>query len=1179
MKKRAALALRSPLSLAASARSTLGAGLLAILGLTPPAAALPQRGVFEPPFHITIPGPTAPFTVLDSIEGSHVDFVYPAINPMVLRRPSGQLFVANCHAGEIVRFEGATATLVIPAPNGVMGLAHWVSSIDEYEELIALSRGNYGLTFFDPDTGDMTDYLPLPAEPADMLLVEDDLFVSCAADSVVLQIDLENRSIVHTYSLTGAIAYSRLFEHDGRVYVTAQHSGNNSIVLRGPGIGAGGQVTLLNQNLPPFADGPLPILDASNPVVSPTGGLPDEDVVCIDPGTQTVDVAVKNAGTTLAAAGVHPGTGEVWILNMEANNKDAGAQSEPLINGNFVFNRITKTTLGGGGSSPTVAAGTDFVSLDDLTVVGAPGEAVGHPYDLDFHADGTVFVIGLLTDNVVRLDAGGALLQRWNLPAGSIPRDLLIIESQQRVLVYCWGTNKVATIDLASGQVLSEQLDVGYDPTSAIRKEGRALFYDGHNSAKGNASCESCHIEGGMDFVAWDLSNRPFDDKGPMQTQNLKNIGPLNPYHWRGERAGLIDFNPAFSGLLGGTDLAPEEFEKFEAFVFGMHEPANPRTNPERVVVGSGPEVQQNFNVKGDVLHPALSAVNGQSVYFTKPNVGPSACQDCHALPTGTINEFFHDGIIDQDHRSSFDVPAYNGLWRKEQKSRVTLSVVNQMEVRPPLGLGTAHSGSLAGVYEFVTEQFAALTVTERQDVALFLHQLDSGVAPTVHSAALLSAAHLASEDFIRFLMEQAVARNCDLGAFGAVTTGGSTQRLRWWYDPSIDRFVCEDGSQPDRRLRYFLQKAIVGEVSVLFVGLPRGMGRRWSIDRDDDGLRNLDEAGHGASPTDPDSDGDGFFDGVEVAHGGLPDDPLVVPNDTDAPQITRFELIYKTARVAKFIVETNEPCTLSASYDIEGTVVTDAVTIDEYGRHMVVLLRELEPSYSTEMLENDVTVTVTVTDQSNNQAQATAPSFVTEEFILATEQNDPNYILEETIVKQLGMPAVTVEGAGYRVQCDVLIHHQKRKTAPELADRSLIARVLVKPAGATEFVPAIEENLQMDGFPGLGPQPPLPYFLNSTFGLPFPGPLFLYLGLGPFVASPATDASGLATLEFLLTDAPTIPGSPVIGQGAEVVISVESVLKVDPLDWPTSLAGTDRVYHFPATPVDARATEPVSLP
>src|SRR6185503_19914872 len=198
------------------------------------------------------------------------------------------------------------------------------------------------------------------------------------------------------------------------------------------------------------------------------------------------------------------------------------------------------------------------------------------------------------------------------------------------------------------------------------------------------------------------------------------------PYHWRGERE-LIDFNPAFSGLLGGANLTPTQFAAFEELLFGLQNPANPFEDPRRIV-----NDRRKLGFEFDV-HPSVSAVHGQELYFPEPSVGNDSCNDCHTLPTGTNNDFFPDELDDTGHRNTFKNTAFNGLWRKEQKTRVQVKEhFFPAELRPPLGAGSSHAGLSNGVFEFNQDNFD-MPVNDEEDIALFVHQLDSGLAPAVH--------------------------------------------------------------------------------------------------------------------------------------------------------------------------------------------------------------------------------------------------------------------------------------------------------------------------------------------------------------------------------------------------------------------------------------------------------------
>jgi hypothetical protein len=150
-----------------------------------------------------------------------------------------------------------------------------------------------------------------------------------------------------------------------------------------------------------------------------------------------------------------------------------------------------------------------------------------------------------------------------------------------------------------------------FDPSPKEVKRGRRHLYDTHEtSGTGVVACASCHIDARMDRLAWDLGdpsgdmkvvdasqnlgmnvpglNGGFQDwhpmKGPMLTQTLQDIVGKEPHHWRGDRDGIEEFNPAFVGLLGDDEvLSAAEMKEFEDFLATIYYPPNPfRTSTTR---------------------------------------------------------------------------------------------------------------------------------------------------------------------------------------------------------------------------------------------------------------------------------------------------------------------------------------------------------------------------------------------------------------------------------------------------------------------------------------------------------------------------------------------------------------------------------------------------------------------
>ena len=1077
----------------------------------------------------------APFRVLDNVEGDDIDLLNYPVRSMALA-PDHTLWAVNTHNSEVVGFTDASGQpdRVYPVPWNPVSLEYWVSGADSHHELLVVTRGTYGLTRLAPASGAVLGYLALPAEPGGTLLVGDHLFVACSALDQVVEIDLATNTIFQTFEID-TTRHLLFLSADGlgNVLVTPLLSGNNTMPRRSAEAG-------------PLANDAFGnVLDMSNPLQADIP-LPDEDLFRIvpgaSPGTGHVEVAAKGVGAMLFAHGVNPGTGKLWVLNTQSINADVVLDSEPEVRGLFSVNRLTIVTLPAVGGPP--ATGHTIVSLDDV-----PPAPLGKPFALAFVSTGVAAVVGALTDNVSILSTTGAHLFSWDLQEGSIPRGVLIDETVRRLYVYCWGTNKIEVRNTGQpGFPKVGELDLGYDPTSELRKEGRRIFYDGHNSLKQNLACESCHIEGMFDHLVWNLSGMPVDDKGALFTQSLKGLEFTKPYHWRGERE-LIDFNPAFSGLLGGANLTAQQFAAFEEFLFGLQNPANPFENPRRVVS----DVRRKgfeFEVHG------VSAVHGQELYFSVPSVGNDSCQDCHTLPTGTNNDFFPDSTKDTAHRNVFKNTAFNGLWRKEQKTRVEVKEhFGPAEMRPPLGAGASHAGLASGVFEFNLENFE-LPAVDEEDIAFFVHQLDSGLAPAAHRAVLLSRADPRPRG-LAYLRAQAAQRNCDLVVLGRVQLDGAPRRLRWYWERATDLFVSEDGELAPRPLSFFVKQAELGPGANLLVGLPVGMGRRFAVDPDNDLLFRQDERAAGTNLRDPDSDHDGFLDGTEVRFGSDPLSAASLPSTAQGPAITRLQRLFHTARVAKLLLEADRPVKVQVDYSSNLGDVGQFVEDVEFKTLWEVALRDLEPSNEVAGVQRVYGGTITVTDEFGHTAQVALPGLETLPFTNALEFGVAEPIEVECILRDLALVSVTPAGAGgFDFTFTARVENRKLDAPAPLAGHAVVAKVIRNDK--------VIGNIDMNGGPPA-------VEIGSEFG--FQNKYAGFGGFGPFVVGTISGADGVSTFTFRLPAAVT---------GDRIQLSIEMAGRpVDSgnFDPANPFFDDTSLFDLANTPAAFRASAVITLP
>ncbi len=1068
------------------------------------------------------------YAVLDRVEGTNVDLLFAPVNPMVMNSARTVLYAVNSHGSQVQAFDDLSGrpSSTFEVPWGPVSVAYWKSSVDGHEELLVITRGTHGVTRFQPSTGRMLGFLALPPEPAGALVLGDRLYVSCSAWDVVCEVDLLTMSVRDRFEIDTARHLLFLSQAGDDVLVTPMMSGNNTLAMGDPRLGV----------VQAGREGA--VLDLTDPSVAQVG-LPDEDVFRLVPGEEPfsgrVEVAATGVGTNLFAHGVHPVTGKLWVLNTEAHNQDPGRPDEPSLRGDFIRNRLTLVDLPARGAPPATLH--EFVSLDDVDPATPeldfePGFALGKPYGLAFADSQFAFCVGASTDNVRILNASGRSVTQWDLPDGSIPRGLLYHEALQVLFVHCWGTNEVRVHSIgAYGNPLVGVLDLGFDPTEAGLRAGRKIFFDADNSRFQNASCESCHVEGLQDFLVWNLSDQPLDDKGPMTTQGLRGIEPTGPFHWRGERA-FADFDVAFDGLLGGQPLGGEggEFEHFQAYIFSLQNPANPFQHPERVLVDD--PVATRFD---PIVEPprSLSAVRGQEQYLHSPVVGEVSCEGCHALPTGTVNDMFLDGLRDRGQRNMFVVPGLQSLWRKEQKSRVVVQVNGENpELRPPLGSGTSHAGLMEGVFEFVLRLFPRLPSSARHNIAFFVHQFDSGLAPAVHRAVFVGPGDTERIDDVRsFLLPQARKRNCDVAVLGRFDVGRGLEPMRWAWDRELDLFRADRSNVTAIGLSFFEAQVGTRGARALFVGLPVGMGRRWGIDFDGD------------DPFEPDFDGDGFFDGTEVRLGSLPNFVASTPFDFRAPGFNAAEVLWATARSARVIVELNEPARIEATYFTDG-VAARSVLSREMKRHHSLVLQDLAPSYETIGLERTYRVVLEAEDESGNRSQLELEPFQTRSFITARESSVP----VEAVAREFEQPVLISRSfGGHSIQARVRIENRKLTEPAPLRDHVAVVRVLVNGVPSQDYL--------VDG------QPP-PMVLGTANG-----DNQRYPAQGPFLIGSLSSSSGYSTLRFVLPNA---------RPGDEVRLVLETIgapPDPDSFDPAAPFFGVRTQFDFPSSPPEARVS------
>ncbi len=480
--------------------------------------------------------------------------------------------------------------------------------------------------------------------------------------------------------------------------------------------------------------------------------LPDRDVAAINAGTLSVTYATGLMNICMSVA-VNPATGRVTVVGTEATNE---VRFEPNVKGKF-------TRVEMAGVDPANFASKSIVDLNphlDYLSSNVPqserDKSLGDPRAIVWASDGAKgYVAGMGSNNVVVIDSTGA--RAGLAPAidvGEGPTGLVLDEARGFLYVLNRFGASITLVDLAN------ETAVGsfpfFDPTPQAIKVGRKHLYDTHrNSGLGQIACASCHVDGRMDRLAWDLGDPsagiapltdlnkgfglpgldptanpppqpPFADhhpmKGPTTTQTLQDIIGKEPLHWRADRSGIEAFAGAFQGLQGDdAPLDAVSMQEFKAFLATIYFPPNPFRNFDNTMPTSlplpGHYKTGKFGNAGDPL-PNGNAANGRALYRSLSRRLDNlafACVTCHTLPTGAGPDHRWSGSSWQPVPVGADGQHHLGVVSTDGVTNATIKVpqirnayekagCTMIKTSSNAGFGYLHDGAVDSIERFITE-------------------------------------------------------------------------------------------------------------------------------------------------------------------------------------------------------------------------------------------------------------------------------------------------------------------------------------------------------------------------------------------------------------------------------------------------------------------------------------------
>ncbi len=666
-----------------------------------------------------------------------------------------------------------------------------------------------------------------------------------------------------------------------------------------------------NRDWTNFVSGP----NAASSGRIPGWTMPDRDLAVIDASSLGVSYVTGLMNINMGI-GVNPATGDVTIVGTDGINE---VRFEPNVNG--VFIRVLMATVGAGGmGTPSIVDLNPHLTYTTPTIpMPERLRSIGDPRAVVWDSTGQRgYVAGMGSNNVIVIDPSGARAGlSQTIPVGEGPTSLAIDESRDALYVLNRFEGSISVVSLSSE---TEVARIPYfDPSPQALKVGRKHLYDTHlTSGLGQSSCASCHVDARMDRLSWDLGDPPgavkslaglnlgagipglepnttpvpfapfHPMKGPMTTQTLQGIIGLEPHHWRGDRLGLEEFNPAFEGLLGNDrQLTPAEMQEFEDMLATIHFPPNPNRNFDNTLPQTlplpGHFTSGRFSPAGQPLPPGRPN-NGLTLYRStarRLDGGAFACVTCHTLPTGAgADMVFSGGMFQQiapgpNGERHIQVVSVDGSTNRAIKTPHLRNVhekvgfeTTQLESRA--GFGFLHDGSVDSIARFVSEPaFNTASDQEVADLVAFMlcfagselpqgsifNLLEPPGPPSIDTHAgvgkqvtVSSLATLPAPMLSRITSMQQMASQ---GRIGIVVKGRINGEARG--------FAYQNGNyQSDRAAEVVSPAALLAMAApgseLTYTAVPTKTAVRIGIDRDEDGHFDRDELDRCADPADPTS-------------------------------------------------------------------------------------------------------------------------------------------------------------------------------------------------------------------------------------------------------------------------------------------------------------------------------------
>jgi YVTN family beta-propeller protein len=235
------------------------------------------------------------------------------------------------------------------------------------------------------------------------------------------------------------------------------------------------------------------------------------------------------------------------------------------------------------------------------------------------------------------------------IPVGINPRGLAVSPDGRFVYVAEALADTIGVIDVSSRKRVAE-IDLGGPDEESLARVGERIFHSAEVTFGGQFSCHSCHPDGGIDGITYDIEP---DGIGlnPVDNRSLRGILDTAPFKWTGKNPSIArQCGPRLAVFFTRIDpFNPDQVVALERYIQTI-----PR-NPNRYRTGESLTPAQR---RGKLLFEREFSNSGEVL------TADQRCISCHSGPYFTNREKTSVGTASElDTHDIFDTPHLTNIY------------------------------------------------------------------------------------------------------------------------------------------------------------------------------------------------------------------------------------------------------------------------------------------------------------------------------------------------------------------------------------------------------------------------------------------------------------------------------------------------------------------------------------